>query len=171
MADEKETAPSKVEVFEPPMTMDGLEVSNPEPGKEYRWLNRNVANVNRKRLMQGWKPVDGASPVEAGVRQADGTRMAGDAILAERSIEAGNVHRERIRRRKALLEGVPKQAFVQAAEDANREARDKGFTGRGVSTFEVGEGGSEDEKQLSKPHRRSYRMGAGINKETGELDR
>lgn len=169
MADEKPAAP--VEVTEPPMTMDGLEVRNRETGKEYRWLNRNLANVNRKRLMQGWKPVDGASPVEAGVRQADGTRMAGDAILAERPIEAGNLHRERIRRRKALLEGVPKQAFVQAAEDANREARDKGFSGRGVSTFEVGEGGAEGETQLSKPHRRSYRMGAGIDKETGDLTR
>lgn len=168
MADEKTP---RVEVSEPPITIDGFEISNPEPGKEYRWLNKNETNVTRKQLMQGWEPVKGDSPVDAGVRQADGTRIVGDTILAERPREVGDRHRRRLAERQRLIEGEPKQQFMNAAEEVNREARDKGFDGQGVSTFEIGPEGAGDERKLTKPHQKNYRMGAGINKETGEIER
>ena len=160
-----------IEIGEPLVTMDGFEVRNPEQGKDYRWLNKNEVNVTRKQLMQGWEPVKGESPVDDGIRRADGTRVVGDTILAERPRGVSERHRQRLEERRKLLESEPKEQFLKAAEEANRQARDAGFDGKGVSTFEIGPGGSEDERQLSKPHRKNYRMGAGINRKTGDLER
>jgi len=146
--------------------MDGTEVFKKEPGKEYRWLNKAEHNINRKQLMQGWKVVDGESPVEAGIRQPDGTRVSGDVILAERPIELGDRMRARIALRRRRLEGEPSKTFHDEAEVANREARDAGFTGAGISTFEVNEGG-EAEGIVVKPHRKGW-PGADFN-DKGEV--
>jgi len=144
-------------------TLDGTEVFKKEPGKEYRWLNRADHNINRKQLMQGWKVVGSESPVEAGIRQPDGTRVSGDVVLAERPIELGDRMRARRDLRRRRLEGEPAKAFHEEAEVANREARDKGFTGAAISTFGVNEGG-EAEGAVVKPHRKTF-PGADFDEE------
>src|SRR3990167_3542408 len=146
--------------------LDGTEVFHKEPGKEYRWLNKAEHNVNRKQLMQGWKVVDGESPVEAGIRQPDGTRVSGDVVLAERPISVGDQQRARITLRRKRMEGEPARNFHEAAEMANRESRDAGFTGAGVSTFKTNEGG-EDEGVVVKPHRKTF-PGADLD-EKGDI--
>lgn len=144
--------------------MDGLEVLNRESGKEYRWLNQRADNVSRKQFMQGWKLVGESSPVVAGVKQPDGTRVMGDVVLAERPIELGHKMRARMAARRAKWEGQPAKDFHEAAELANKEARDAGLTGPGVTTFNVNEGG-EEEGVMVKAHRKNWRMGAGFDKE------
>lgn len=134
---------------------DIFNVEGKQPGMEYRFLNRNEMNINRRQMIEGYEIVKGDSPEVAGVRQPDGTRIVGDTILAKRSIEVGDARRARKDALRRRIEGTPTQMFHEAGEAANREARDAGFTGPGVTTFETDGAGNESRPAI-KPHRKVW---------------
>lgn len=134
---------------------DIFEVRDRQPGFEYRFLNRNELNMNRKMMVEGYEVVKGDSPEKAGVRQPDGTRIVGDTILARRPIEVGEERRARRNALRKRIEGTPTQMFHDAGEAANREARDAGFTGPGVTTFET-DGHGNESRPAVKPHRKVW---------------
>jgi hypothetical protein len=138
-----------------PAEPDIFNVRDKVDGFEYRFLNRNDMNINRKQMIEGYEIIKGDSPEIAGVRQPDGTRIVGDTVLARRPISVGDQRRARRTALREQIEGSPAKTFHEAGEAANREARDAGFTGPGVTTFET-DGDGNERRPAVKPHRKVW---------------
>lgn len=134
---------------------DIFHVDKKKQGYEYRFLNKNSANINRKMMVEGYEIVQGSDPEVAGVKQPDGTRAVGDTVLGRRPIEVGDKRRERRRALQEKIEGSSTQTFHEAGEAANREAREAGYGGPGVTTFETDGEGNEN-RPVIKPHRKTW---------------
>jgi hypothetical protein len=142
---------------------DSHEVRGKQDERHYRWVTPDKAS---KRQMQAYLPVGKDDPEQAGSHlSAEGHRM-----LGKKTLMYCPKHIRQTREQKALdLDALRRK---KTKEDFHAEGDRSGF-----ETFEVdrvpkrGGGYTEIEKPGASGHKPTFAMGAGISKETGELER
>jgi hypothetical protein len=142
---------------------DSHEVRGKQDERHYRWTSADKAS---KRQMQGYLPVGKDDPEQAGSHlSAEGHRM-----LGKKTLMYCPKHIRQAREQAALNMDAKRRA--KSKEDFHAEGDKAGF-----GTFEVdrvpkrGGGYTEIEKPGAAGRKPTFAMGAGISKETGELER
>ena len=150
-------------IVDPLGSMDQHEVRNKQSERHYRWVTPDKAS---KRQMQGYKPVAKDDPEVAGSQlNTDGHRTLGRKVLMYCPR-----HMKVLREQKSLGMDVKRREAVKS--DFHAVGDKEGF-----QTFEVerhpkkGGGFTEVEKPGAPGRGSVHAMGAGIDPETGDLDR